>query len=160
MHSPESRRENQIYRTSMAQLMPLFQEQWRTGASVRFSPSGVSMRPMLRQGMDSVLLSPLTEKLKPFDLPLYQREDGKYVLHRIIGTGDGFYICRGDNQLRSETVYPHQMLAVVTAFWRGDRRIAMDSPKHRLYCRLILPLWQLYRRGRAFLGRVKRRLLS
>lgn len=144
----------------MAQLMPLFQEQWRTGASVRLSPRGVSMRPMLRQGMDSVLLSPLPERLKPFDLPLYQREDGKYILHRIIAVEEGRYLCRGDNQLKAETVTHDRILAVVTAYWRGKRRVEMDSPEHRLYCRLILPLWQLYRRIRAFLGRVKRRLLS
>lgn len=143
----------------MNNLMPLFQEQWRTGASVRFSPSGVSMLPILRQGKDSVLLSPLSGPLKRFDLPLYQRTDGKYILHRVVDVQGSHYVCRGDNQREYEIVYPEQILAVVTAFWRSERRIELNSREHRLYCRCVLPVWQFYRRGRAFLGRAKRRFM-
>ena len=46
------------------QLMPLIRESLAEGKSVKFSPSGVSMLPMLRPGKDMVTLSPITKPLK------------------------------------------------------------------------------------------------
>ena len=98
----------------LEQLMPLIREQLAEGKTVRFSPRGVSMLPMLRQGIDSVVFSPLPEKLKKYDLPLYQRQNGQYVLHRIVKVGDT-YTCIGDNQLAYEPELRHdQMIALVT----------------------------------------------
>ena len=137
-------------------LMPLFREQLEAGQSVRFSPRGVSMLPMLRQGIDSVVLSPLPENLKKYDLPLYQRQDGHYVLHRIVAAGET-YTCMGDNQFVPETgLKQEQMIAVVTAFYRGHREIRVSNPGYRLYCRLwhySRPLRRFWRRGMRFLRR-------
>ena len=140
-------------------LMPLIREQLRTGQNVRFSPQGVSMLPMLRQGIDSVVLSPLPGKLKKYDLPLYQRENGKYVLHRIVKAGET-YTCVGDNQFELERGLKHsQMIAVVTAFYRDGREIPVTDPAYRLYCRLwhgIRPARHIWRRCRLFLRRCLR----
>lgn len=137
-------------------LMPLFREQLEAGQSVRFSPRGVSMLPMLRQGIDSVVLSPLPEKLKKYDLPLYQRQDGHYVLHRIVAAGET-YTCMGDNQFVPEPgLKQEQMIAVVTAFYRGHREIRVSNPGYRVYCRLwhySRPLRRFWRRGMVFLRR-------
>lgn len=137
-------------------LMPLFLEQLEAGQSVRFSPRGVSMLPMLRQGIDSVVLSPLPEKLKKYDLPLYQRQDGHYVLHRIVAAGET-YTCMGDNQFVPEPgLKQEQMIAVVTAFYRGHREIRVSNPGYRVYCRLwhySRPLRRFWRRGMVFLRR-------
>ena len=146
------------------QLMPLFREALDAGKTVRFSPRGVSMKPMLRQGRDSVILSPLPDKLQRYDLPLYRRPDGKYILHRVIAVEGDHYVCCGDNQYEPEApVYPEQMIALVTAFTRGRRLIPVSAPGYRLYCRLwcaARPLLRLYKRGRALLGRLKRRLFA
>ena len=118
----------------LEQLMPLIREQLAQGKTVRFSPRGTSMLPMLRQGIDSVVFSPLPEKLKKYDLPLYQRQNGQYVLHRIVKVGDT-YTCIGDNQFAYEPGLRHdQMIALVTEFYRGEKRhLVMDLP-YRLYC--------------------------
>ncbi len=148
----------------MEQLLPIFEEALRAGKSVRFMPRGVSMKPMLRQGKDGVILSPAPQKLKKYDLPLYRRPDGKFLLHRIIAVQDDHYVCCGDNQCEPESpVYHSQVIAVVTAFTRGERLICVNAPGYRLYCRLwcaARPLLKLYKHGRARLGRVKRRLLK
>ena len=101
----------------------------------------VSMLPMLRQGKDSVELSPLPEELQKYDLPVYRREDGQYVMHRVVAVKDGYYICLGDNTVAFEVVRPEQMLGVVSAFQRGDRKIGVEDPGYRVYCRL----WRLTR---------------
>ena len=121
---------------ALAQLMPLILERLEAGQTVRFSPMGVSMLPMLRQGIDSVVFSPLPEKLKKYDLPLYQRHNGQYVLHRIVKVGDT-YTCIGDNQFAYEPELRHdQMIALVTEFYRGEKRHTVTELPYRLYCRL------------------------
>ncbi len=113
--------------------MPVIREQLARGCSVKLSPRGTSMLPMLRQGIDSVLLSPLPERLKKYDLPLYQRDDGSYILHRIVGVGE-YYTCMGDNQFVCECPVRHdQTIAVVTAFYRGKKKISVDALSYRLY---------------------------
>lgn len=136
--------------------MPLIREALAAGQFVRFSPRGVSMMPMLRQGIDSVVLSPLPERLKKYDLPLYQRDNGKYVLHRIVGAGDT-YTCMGDNQFTPEGgLRQDQMLAVVTAFYRGEKKHSVTEPGYLLYCRVwhhSRGLRRFWRRGTGWLKR-------
>jgi hypothetical protein len=131
-------------------LMPLIRERIAQGQSVRFYPQGISMLPMLRPGTDSVELSAPPAKLKKYDLPLYQRKDGSFVLHRVVKVGQT-YCCAGDNLLRVEKgVEQGQMIALVTAFYRGDQRHSVGQLSYRLYCRC----WAVYR----LLRRVKRKL--
>lgn len=140
----------------LEQLMPLIREYLAAGKTVKFSPRGISMLPMLRQGKDSVVLSPVPDKLKKFDLPLYQRDDGHYVLHRIVEVGET-YTCIGDNQFVLEKGLRHdQMIAVVTAFCRDGQKISVDSVSHRLYCRFwhySRPVRHFWRRGIGWLRR-------
>ena len=66
---------------------------------------GWSMFPMLRNRRDRVVVLPVgQERLRKYDLPLYRRPDGKYILHRIIGVREGEYIIRGDNTYVKEHV--------------------------------------------------------
>lgn len=146
------------YRTEavpkMEDLIPLIAERLEAGQEVRFSPRGTSMLPMLRQDRDSVVLSRPPLQLKKYDIPLYRREDGKYILHRIVKTGET-YTCMGDHQFEEETgIRPDQVLAVVTAFYRGDRHIPVTDACYRLYCRL----WHHSRGLRRFVQRVAGRL--
>ena len=117
-------------------LMPLIKESLAAGRPVRFSPKGTSMLPLLRQGVDSVVLSPLTGKLKKYDLPLYQRADGSYVLHRIV-KAEKTYTCIGDNQYQLEHGVEHaQMIGVVIAVYRDKKRWEVSSASYRAYCRI------------------------
>ena len=130
----------------LEQMMPLIREQLTRQCSVRLSPRGTSMLPMLRQGRDSVVLSPLPERLRKYDLPLYQRDDGQYVLHRVV-KAEQEYTCMGDNQFTPEYPVRHeQMIALVTAFYREDRMIRCDALGYRMYCRF----WHGSRRWRRF----------
>ena len=137
---------------SEEELMPLIKERLASGGKVRYLPfRGVSMLPMLRQGKDSVELSPLPPKLKKYDLPVYRRADGQYVMHRVVAVKADHYICLGDNTLVFEHIYPEQMIGVVSAFKRGDRRIEANDPVYRIYCRL----WRLTHPVRKLLNRLK-----
>ena len=119
----------------MDELVPIFKEQLSLGKSVRFSPKGISMLPMLREGKDTVTLSAPPARLKKYDIPLYQRDNGKYVLHRVVST-KGNYTCIGDNQFVYEpNIRPDQIIAVVTAFSRGEKEHSVRELGYRIYCR-------------------------
>lgn len=135
------------------ELMPLIRERLAAGQKVRYLPfRGVSMLPMLRQGKDAVELAPLPDRLKKYDLPVYQYPSGKYVMHRVVAVKDDHYICLGDNTLDYEKIYPEQMIGVVSAFKRGQKRISVESRGYQLYCRVWCAVFPL----RKFLARVKR----
>lgn len=135
----------------LEQMMPLIRERLSNGESVRFTPQGTSMRPMILGGRDQVILSPLPERLKKFDLPLYQRDNGQYVLHRIVKAGKDF-TCIGDGQFIYEPgVRQDQMLALATGFVRKGKTRSTDCFSYWLYCRL----WHYSRPLRKFLLRVK-----
>ena len=115
------------YFTQLHTLMPLIIERLAVGQSIKFFPRGTSMFPMLRQGEDSVVLSAAPERLRKYDIPLYRRDDGKYILHRIVKVGDT-YTCIGDNQFDLECgVRRDQIIAVVTAFTRGGREYRVQE---------------------------------
>lgn len=121
---------------SLDSMMPLIQEALASGKSVQFSPRGISMEPMLRQGRDSVTLSPISAPLRKYDLPLYRRENGAYVLHRVISAGSS-YTCIGDNQFVKETgIRQEQLIGIVTAFTRKGKTYPVTHPGYRIYCRL------------------------
>lgn len=140
----------------LEQLMPLIEERLAAGESVRFTPHGISMRPMLEGGRDKVVLSPVTGKLKKYDLPLYRRDNGQYVLHRIVGVGET-YTCRGDNQMYNESgIRQEQLLAVVTEFARKGKTYSVTDPCYLLYCRVLcwcrIPRLLLYKLIRIFIS--------
>jgi len=142
----------------MDELLPLIRETLASGKSIRLSPMGTSMLPMLRQGKDSVVLSPAPEVLSMYDLPLYRRDNGKCYLHRVVGVGER-YQCMGDNLfIREADVRPDQIIGLVTAFYRGEKLHRVNAPGYRLYCRVwyhsrYLRRW--IRRGIRWLKRFK-----
>ena len=141
---------------TLDELMPLIREQLACGQPVTFFPHGVSMLPLLREGRDSVTLSAPPERLKKYDIPLYQREDGQYVLHRVIKVRDT-YTCMGDNQfVREEGISHAQIIAVCSAVTRDGRRIPADSVKMRFYA----VLWHYSRFPRRVLRAIWRRVVQ
>lgn len=76
----------------------------KSGREVKIPVSGGSMTPFLIHRRDSVILFPIESPLKKGDVVLYRRNNGMYVLHRIVRVkeGDVFDIC-GDAQREIET---------------------------------------------------------
>lgn len=132
--------------------MQLVRERLAAGHAVQYLPfRGVSMLPMLRQGKDAVELSPLPAKLRKYDLPVYRYPSGKYVMHRVVAVMEDHYLCMGDNTYEYETIYPEQLVGLVSAFKRGKKRIEVDAPVYRMYSRFWVATFPL----RSFLRRVK-----
>lgn len=133
----------------LAELWPIMKEQIDAGKSVRFKPGGRSMLPLVRPGMDTVLIKKAPEKLKRFDVPLYRRNNGQFVLHRVLNVKNGKYTMRGDNQnIIEREVTPEQILAIAEGVFKNDVYIPFSGVKYKTYCYL--------RDFRQKLSRVKR----
>ena len=140
--------------TSLAKQLPHLQELLRSGKAVFIKPNGTSMLPMLRQGIDGVVLCAVPENLRKYDLPLYRRDNGMFVMHRIVKVGKT-YTCVGDNQFHLEKgLRQDQMIAVVTGFYRGDRYYPVSALSYQIYCRF----WHYTRFIRRVWRAVKRRI--
>ena len=136
------------------EMMPLVRERIAAGGNATIPVRGVSMRPMLKEGRDSVILSPIRVPLKAQDIVLYQRENGSYILHRIVAASET-YTCIGDAQFVFEKgIAPSQMIAVVSAVRRGERILPITHPMYRLYAWL----WSASRPMRRFFIRAVRKL--
>lgn len=123
----------------LSDLIDIIIEKLDMGGTVTFTPHGESMLPMLRDGQDVVVLKKPVGRLKLYDIPLYRRGDGSFVLHRVIDyDNDGSYVLCGDNQFKREHgIKDSDIIAVVTAFCRKGRPYSMDSVPYRLY----VPFW-------------------
>lgn len=119
------------------ELASLIEEQLAAGKTVKFSPKGRSMLPMLREGRDTVTLCAVTAPLKKYDIGFYLRSDGRYVLHRIVKVKETISCC-GDRQFSIEKgLSPEQFIAVVCAFTRDGKERSVTSMRYRMYCRLL-----------------------
>ena len=120
----------------MKDLVPLLKEQLDAGKTVSFVPKGNSMKPMLRNGEDMILLKKPEGRLKRLDVALYyRRETDAYVVHRVVGfEKDGSYIMLGDNNVQREHNIRHEdVVGVVTAFYRKGVMRSVDSVLYRIY---------------------------
>ena len=112
------------------------EELLKTQDEVMTRTKGISMRPLLRQGRDIVVIKRPQFPLKAGDVPLY-RVKGKeeLVLHRILRVKkDGTYIIRGDNLFLKEYVKESQIVGVMKAFYREGRYCDCEkSRKYKLY---------------------------
>lgn len=135
---------------SLEDMLPVIKEQLDSGKTVSFIPKGNSMRPMLGDGTDMVLLKKPVGKLRFSDVALYyRRETESYVIHRVVGfQSDGCYIMLGDNNVVKEHNIRHEdVIAVVTAFYHKGKMYQVTHPGYRIYCGLLFyirPLRRIY----------------
>jgi len=80
-------------------LIPEMAQLIREGRSVNFTPGGVSMRPFIEGGKDSVVLVQPTN-LRVGDVILAQITDDRYVLHRLIKIEGEHVTLMGDGNIR------------------------------------------------------------
>ena len=127
----------EVRRIPMEQLGPLLEQQLERG-SAQLPVTGSSMLPMLRQGRDVVRLVRPDRPLTRGEVILYRRENGQYVLHRLIRMEDAATcLCCGDNQWERELVPLTQVVARVDRVCRDGAWIELRSHRGYLCYRTI-----------------------
>ena len=104
--------------------------------------TGNSMRPLFFHKRDCAVLSPCDPlTLKRGDVPLYRRENGDYVLHRIVSVKQDTFTLVGDAQTELERGLPKEaVLAVMTGFIRKGKTVDCRNLRYRLYVAVWMPL--------------------
>ena len=109
----------------------------REGRDAIITPTGNSMRPFIRGGVDRVVLSK-RETLAVGDIALACL-DGRYILHRIVALDGDAVTLMGDGNLRgTERGHASDIVGTVTAIIRPDGRRRAPG-KGRLW-RALLPV--------------------
>ena len=127
---------------SLDEIYPVIKEKLDNGGTVQLPITGTSMLPLLVWGRDSVEIQK-TENAKKGDIVFYRRDDGYFVLHRIVGKDEKGYILCGDNQWNKEYgICDRHIIAVVKSINRNNKSFAISKFSYRIYSKIwvgILP---------------------
>ena len=132
-------------RVHLAEMLPIIEETLAAGGTVKLPITGTSMLPLLHCGRDTETLTAVSSHLKKYDLPLYRRKDGAFVLHRVVKVqADGTYTMCGDNQwVKEPNIHEEQCIGVVCAITRNGKTVSVHNTTYKLYTRvwhLLLPV--------------------
>ena len=128
---------------SIYSISDMFTDTLDAGGSVKLPVKGVSMYPLFRPDRDYAVISKATH-YKKYDIVFYMRQDGSYVLHRIVGKGKDGFILAGDSEVSKETgVSESQILAKTSYIIRNNRQIDVKGFWYGMYSRVWVALMPL-----------------
>ncbi len=143
----------------MKQNRTTIEEQLAREGTWLFQTVGDSMEPLLHNRESTVRISAGNQDLRRFDVVLYKRPAGTYVLHRIRKIrGDALRIC-GDNRVGLEKVPREWVLGKMTGYYpdKSARFVDCADPEYLRYVKR-LPLHYAALWIRLFPRRVLRKL--
>ena len=145
----------QTKKLPMEKLLPIMLGEFEQGKTFRMITNGTSMLPLIGNGCDTVILKkPADGGLKKYDIPLYRRADGSFVLHRVVRVTENGYALCGDNQTALETgITDKDVLAVACGVIKSGGRIYhLRGARYRIYCAAL----SAFRPARRCLSKIKR----
>lgn len=105
--------------------------------SMMWNCKGSSMRPLIREGIDYVVIQSPDREIRPYDVVIYVREpQGDYVMHRVIKRDGDVFTILGDNCVSYEYVPADRIIGVMTALIRGGREFDLTGVGYRILMRL------------------------
>ena len=132
-----------------------FEKQLAQNGKLIYTNKGDSMMPLIKQDRDLLVIKPVKGRLKKYDVPLYKRDSGQYVLHRVLKVRRHDYVICGDNRWKREYgISDRHIIGVLTAVVRNGREVSVNSLKYKLYVHLWCDLFPL----RAFIIRAANKL--
>lgn len=119
--------------TDMSLLGTFISDSISNGSKVNLTVTGDSMYPLFKSRMDTVVLA-MPKKLKKRDIVFFKRENGSYILHRILKIKNGVLTIAGDNEMKKEfPVKENQVIGVVESFTRNGKKYSITEPWYKLY---------------------------
>lgn len=105
-----------------------------SGGEFTIFPKGTSMLPLIVHQRDSVTLAKPSGDLRRGDIAFYLRDNGQYVLHRVIKSENGRYTMCGDNQVTPEAgIENRHIIGVVRRITRNGKPLTDRTLSYRLY---------------------------
>ncbi len=132
-----------IVEKEMAQLVAVIEQPLKEGKEAAFTVRGNSMWPLLLSGRDKVVVKKFDEYRK-YDIVLYRRESGNYVLHRIVGKKGNAFVLAGDGETEKEyPIYPEQILAKAVSVVRKEKPFSCNTFGFKAYSRFWVAFFKL-----------------
>ncbi|MBQ6540254.1 MAG: S24/S26 family peptidase [Oscillospiraceae bacterium] len=132
-----------------------FEEILKRDGRLIYSHVGDSMRPLLRDERDLLVIEPIGERPKRYDIVLFRRDSGRAVMHRIIRCRKTDYLLCGDNQWCPEAgITDRHIIGKLTAVIRNGKEYRLAGWRYRAYVFLWCGLFPL----RALLLKVRYKL--
>lgn len=135
-----------------------FEQELEKNGRLVYTNVGDSMMPLLRQRRDLIIIEKPKGRLKKYDVPLYKRTSGQYVLHRILKVRQNDYVICGDNRYRREFgVTDEQIIGVLTGFVRDGKTFSTDNKGYKVYVHLWCDFYWIRAfviRSRTFISRL------
>ena len=114
-----------------------FRRELNRNGKIIYTNVGDSMMPLIKQGRDVLIIEKTHGRLKKYDIPLYQRDSGQYVLHRILKVREKDYVICGDNRWQKETgITDRHIIGVLTGIIRNGKEISVQDRKYQIYVHL------------------------
>lgn len=114
-----------------------YEEELQKNGKIIHTNVGTSMMPLLRQNRDVMIIERPEGRLKKYDVPLYKRKNGQYVLHRILKVREKDYVICGDHCVKKEYgITDNEIIGVLTGVIRDGKTITMDNPRYKFYYHL------------------------
>ncbi|WP_251208936.1 S24/S26 family peptidase [Acetatifactor aquisgranensis] len=104
-----------------------------------FQTVGDSMEPLLHNRKSTVVIEKVSGTLKKYDVALYRRPGGEYVLHRVLKVRSSDYLICGDNRTYREPVPKEWILGVMTGFYPDESSllISCEDQEYRRYLQTL-----------------------
>lgn len=132
-----------------------FEEQLAKNGKLIYTNKGDSMMPLIKQDRDLLIIKPVHRRLNKYDVPLYKRDSGQYVLHRILKVRKNDYVICGDNRwVKEYGIQDRHIIGVLTAVVRKGREISVNNWKYKVYVHLWCDFFPL----RAFILHVANKI--
>lgn len=122
--------------------------------------SGISMEPLLHNRKSTVMIEKAPQQLKKYDVVLFRRMTGEYVLHRVVKVRKNDYLICGDNTLGREPVTRERILGVMRGFYpdESEQFIGCEDQNYRKYVERLEIKYGI-RWLQALPGRIYRKLM-
>ena len=109
-----------------------------------YTNRGDSMMPLIKEGRDLLIIEKPVGRLKKYDVPLYKRDSGQYVLHRVLKVRDDDYVICGDNRTNLEYgISDRHIIGVLTSVVRNGKEISVNNWKYKVYVHVWCDLFPL-----------------
>ena len=135
---------------SITELAPLIVQSLDSGKDIKLTVTVYSMYPLLRDDTDNVIIEK-SDSFRKYDVVLYKRQNGQYVLHRILCERNGSFVIAGDNETVKEYPVEHtDCIGKVKLFERCRHIFTLHTPWYMLYSRV----WVWFFPFRRIMGKV------
>lgn len=104
--------------------------------------AGYSMWPLLHNQKDNIIVIKPKDRLKKYDIALYESKNGKYIMHRVVEVHDDHYIIIGDNCITKEYVTDDMICGVLAGFYKNGKRYVdcINGKGQKIYARIVVAL--------------------